>query len=199
MRCAVGPNVSFDAQELRRRTGKRLNQANQPPREENMTMSPTRRTAVLLLAALALSAGSLAAQGGASDSASDSSDVAAIVRRFDALMAAGDSTGLLALLADDAVILESGGLETRAEFRSHHLPADIAFARAVTGRQGPILVRVQGDVAWASSTSTVEGELRGRVINSVSAELMVFSRVNGGWRIRAIHWSSRNRRPPGGP
>lgn len=164
-----------------------------------MTISPTRRTAVLLLAALALSAGSLAAQGGASDSASDSSDVAAIVRRFDALMAAGDSTGLLALLADDAVILESGGLETRAEFRSHHLPADIAFARAVTGRQGPILVRVQGDVAWASSTSTVEGELRGRVINSVSAELMVFSRVNGGWRIRAIHWSSRNRRPPGGP
>ena len=164
-----------------------------------MTMRPTRRSAVLLLAALALSAGSLAAQGGASGSASDSSDVAAIVRRFDALMAAGDSTGLLALLADDAVILESGGLETRAEFRSHHLPADIAFARAVTGRQGPILVRVQGDVAWASSTSTVEGELRGRVINSVSAELMVFSRVNGGWRIRAIHWSSRNRRPPGGP
>jgi hypothetical protein len=90
-----------------------------------MTTRSYRRTAVRLLAALALPAGSLAAQGG---SASDSSEVAALVRRFDALMAAGDSTGLLALLADDAVILESGGLETRAEFRSHHLPADIAFA-----------------------------------------------------------------------
>lgn len=164
-----------------------------------MTMRPCRRTAVLLLAALALSTGSLAAQGGTPGSASDSSEVAAIVRRFDALMAAGDSAGLLALLADDAVILESGGLETRAEFRSHHLPADIAFARAVRGQQGPIMVRVQGDVAWASSTTTVEGELRGRVINSVSAELMVFSRESGGWKIRAIHWSSRNRRPPGGP
>jgi ketosteroid isomerase-like protein len=164
-----------------------------------MTIRPYRRTAALLLAALALSAGPLAAQGGTAGSASDSSDVAAVVRRFDALMAAGDSTGLLALLADDAVILESGGLETRAEFRSHHLPADIAFARAVTGQQGPIIVRVQGDVAWASSTTAVEGELRGRVINSVSAELMVFSRESGGWKIRAIHWSSRTRRPPGGP
>jgi ketosteroid isomerase-like protein len=164
-----------------------------------MTTKSYRRAAVLLLAALALSADSLAAQGGAPGSASDSSDVAAIVRRFDALMAAGDSAGLLALLADDAVILVSGGLETRAEFRSHHLPADIAFARAVKAQQGPIIVRVQGDVAWASSTSTVEGELRGRVINSVSAELMVFSRESGVWKIRAIHWSSRNRRPPGGP
>lgn len=164
-----------------------------------MSMRSYRHTAVLLLAALALSTGSLASQGGAPGSASDSSDVAALVRRFDALMAAGDSTSLLALLADDAVILESGGLETRAEFRSHHLPADIAFARAIKGQQGPITVRVQGNVAWASSTTTVEGELRGRVINSVSAELMVFSRENGGWKIRAIHWSSRNRRPPGGP
>jgi hypothetical protein len=32
--------------------------------------------------------------------------------RFDSLMAAGDSAGVLALLADDAVILEAGGLET---------------------------------------------------------------------------------------
>ena len=156
------------------------------------------RVAMLLLAALALPAGPLAAQGGTAGSARDSSDVAALVRRFDDLMAAGDSAGLLALLADDAVILESGGLESRAEFRSHHLPADIGFARAVRSQQGPILVRVQGDVAWASSTSTVEGELRGRAINSMSAELMVFSRESGSWKIRAIHWSSRNRRPPGG-
>lgn len=129
---------------------------------------------------------------------SDSSDVVAVIQRFDSLMAAGDSAGLLALLADDVVVLESGGMETRAEFRSHHLPADIQFARAVKARQGPITVRVQGDVAWASSTTIVEGELRGRAINSISAELMVLSREAGGWNIRAIHWSSRSRRPPPG-
>src|SRR5688572_17584075 len=102
-----------------------------------MTTRPCCRVAMLLLAALSLSAGSLAAQGGSPGSPSDSSDVAALVRRFDALMAAGDSAGLLGLLADDAVVLESGGLETRAEFRSHHLPADIGFARAVRSQQGP--------------------------------------------------------------
>ncbi|HEV8598087.1 MAG TPA: DUF4198 domain-containing protein [Gemmatimonadales bacterium] len=132
-------------------------------------------------------------------SASDSSQVAAIVKQFDALMATGDSAGVMALLADDAVILEAGGLETRAEFESHHLAADIAFARAVKAQQGPITVRVLGDVAWASSTTSVEGELRGRMINSVSAELMVISREPTGWKIRAIHWSSRSRRPASAP
>ena len=131
-------------------------------------------------------------------SAGDSSEVAAVAEQFDALMAAGDSAGVLALLADDAIILEAGGMETRAEFRAHHLPADIEFARAVKSHQNPIQVRVQGNVAWASSTTNVEGEMRGRAINSVSAELMVMSRESGGWKIRAIHWSSRSRRPPGG-
>ena len=130
-------------------------------------------------------------------SASDSSEVVALVVRFDAAMAAGDSAGVLALLADDAVILESGGVETRAEFRSHHLAADISFARAVKRLRGPIRVRILGDAAWASSTTTVEGELRGRQTNSVSAELMVMAREGVAWKIRAIHWSSRNRRPPG--
>jgi hypothetical protein len=54
---------------------------------------------------------------------------------------------------------------------------------------------VRGDVAWASSLTSVEGELRGRAINSVSAELMVLSREDDGWKIRAIHWS----RERGGP
>lgn len=136
--------------------------------------------------------------GSAAAAAGDSSDVAAVVQRFDALLAAGDSAGVMALLAEDVVILEAGSLETRAEFRSHHLAADIAFAKAVKAEQGPIRVRVQGDVACASSTTAVEGEMRGRAINSVSAELMVFSRESDGWKIRAIHWSSRSRRPPPG-
>jgi ketosteroid isomerase-like protein len=140
----------------------------------------------------------VAPASGPSGSAKDSSDIAAIIQRFDSLMAAGDSAGILGLLADDVVVLESGGLETHAEFRTHHLPADIGFARAVKAQQGPITVRVLGEVAWASSTTTVEGEARGRPINSVSAELMVFSRESGSWKIRAIHWSSRSRRPPGG-
>lgn len=128
----------------------------------------------------------------------DSSDVAAVVKQFHDALAAGDSTGALKLLSDDVVIHESGGVETRDDYRSHHLPADIGFARAVPSERAPLSVRVKGDVAWVSGTSSTQGEYRGRQINSAGAELMVLTRESGGWKIRAIHWSSRTRRPPGG-
>ena len=125
---------------------------------------------------------------------SDSAAVAAVVERYHRALESGDSVGALVLLTSDAVILESGGLETREEYRSHHLPADIAFARAVKSVRGPIRVVVRGDVAWAMSTSTAQGEFRGRPVNSASAELMVLTRTTDGWKINAIHWSSRSRR-----
>lgn len=130
----------------------------------------------------------------ATTTVSDSQDVAAVITRFHSALAAGDSAGALALFAADATILESGGIESRSEYQSHHLPGDLAFARAVPSRRGAIDVRVQGDVAWASSTSVTEGEFRGRKVNSAGAELVVLSREAAGWRIRAIHWSSRARR-----
>ena len=128
----------------------------------------------------------------------DSAAVAAVVARYHDALAAGDSASALVLLADDAVILESGGVETREEYRSHHLPGDIGFARAVKSERTPPRVTVKGDVAWAVSTSTTQGETNGRQINSAGAELMVLTRTPQGWRISAIHWSSRQRRPAGG-
>ena len=128
----------------------------------------------------------------------DSAAVAATVERFHAAVVAGDSTLALSLLAADAVVLESGGMETREEFRAHHLPADIAFAQAVKSERGPMRVFVRGDVAWVSSTSTTTGDYRGRPVNSAGAELVVLARVGQEWKISAIHWSSRTRRAPGG-
>jgi ketosteroid isomerase-like protein len=151
----------------------------------------------LLAAALAFAAPStLVAQAhaGHGTAAADSADVAATVERFHRALATADSAGALALLTPDVTILESGGVEDRAEYRSHHLGSDIEFARAVPSRRGPMAVRVHGDVAWATSTSTTEGTFRGRAINSSGAELMVLVRTPQGWRIAAIHWSSRNRR-----
>ena len=132
-----------------------------------------------------------AGHGGAE---SDSADVAHVVHAFHEALAQGDSAAALALLTDDVQILESGGMEDRAEYRSHHLGADIEFARAVPSHRAGTSVRVVGDVAWAVSTSTTHGTFRGRDINSAGAELMVLLRTPQGWRIAAIHWSSRNRR-----
>ena len=123
----------------------------------------------------------------------DSAAAAAVVSRFHDALASGDSASALALFSEDAVIVESGALESLKEYRSHHLPADIAFARAVKGTRSPVQVAVRGDVAWTTATSTTWGNYRGKAVNSSGAELMVLTRARDGWKINAIHWSSRKR------
>lgn len=126
----------------------------------------------------------------------DSTAVGAVVLQFHTALSQGDSATALALLAEDAVILEAGGVESRTEYRAHHLPADIRFVMAVPATPGPLQVVVQGDAAWVISTSETTGTYEGRAINSVGAELMVLTRTVRGWQIRAIHWSSRRRATP---
>jgi ketosteroid isomerase-like protein len=126
--------------------------------------------------------------------AADSAAVVQVIRQFHQALEAGDSSAVLRLLHDDAVILEAGGTETKEEYRGHHLPGDIAFARAVPRQPGVVRVTIRGDVAWASSTSVTRGRFRDRDINSQSAELMVLERDADGWAISAIHWSSRTLR-----
>lgn len=139
----------------------------------------------------------LAATGARAQSTpGDSAAVAGTVAAYHAALERGDSAAAIRLLAPDAVILESGGSETLAEYRSHHLAADIEFARAVPGRRGPVHVTVAGDVAWAASTSETRGSFRDRPVDSRGAELMVLTREPSGWVIRAIHWSSRSRPQP---
>lgn len=149
----------------------------------------------LALAALLATAAPMAAraQADTATAPADSLAVAGAVAAFHAALAAGDSTGALALLAPDAVVLEGGELETRAQYAAHHLAADIAFAQAIPGERAVIGVRRVGDSAWLWATSTARGTWKDRAIDSLGAELMVLSRHGEGWRIRAIHWSSRKR------
>jgi ketosteroid isomerase-like protein len=131
------------------------------------------------------------AQASATAATPDSAAIVAAVAAFHAALVAGDSVGALALLAPDAVILESGDLETRADYASHHLGADMAFVRAVPSTRVTTEVFQDGGTAWVASVTTSKGTFRDRPISSQGAELMVLSRTDAGWRIRAIHWSSR--------
>ena len=124
----------------------------------------------------------------------DSAAVLRVIEQYSAALAAGDSVRALALLTPDAVVLESGGMETRDEYRSHHLPADIAFSSSIPSQRTVRRVQVKGDMAWVASTSSSKGKFRGRAVNSIGAELIVLTRTPDGWRISAIHWSSRTRR-----
>ncbi|MBA3656828.1 MAG: nuclear transport factor 2 family protein [Gemmatimonadaceae bacterium] len=125
----------------------------------------------------------------------DSTSIVATIDRFHAALGAADSGAIRSLLADDVIVLESGSLETRAEYLSHHLGGDIEFARAVPSLRKLVRVNRSGSTAWVTSTSITTGNFKGRAINSNGTELMVLTKLNGKWKIRAIHWSSARRQP----
>lgn len=140
--------------------------------------------------------GTLSAQDHPEDHAhheqsADSAAIVEVIDDFHDALVRGDSATVMELLAPEARILEGGGVETVEEYASHHLPADMAFASAVQRERGPLSVTVRGDVGWAVSTSRATGTWREREIDSAGAELVVLSRGERGWRIEAIHWSSR--------
>jgi ketosteroid isomerase-like protein len=145
-----------------------------------------RHAAVALLA--------LAAVAPVVEAQSAEGEVVAVIEAFHAALAAGDSTAALSHLADDVTILESGGVEDKDHYRSGHLAGDMRFAQAVRRERGDVTVEVVGDVAWAHSTSVTQGRMGDREIDSQGAELVVLGRERGAWKIKAIHWSSRQRR-----
>ena len=117
----------------------------------------------------------------------------AVVEAFHAALGRGDTRAAAGLLAKEALVYESGGVERgKAEYAAHHLAADASFAKAmrrvVTRRAGSI----DGSMAWIASESTSKGRFKNKPINSVSTETMVLRRDRVGWRIVHVHWSSAN-------
>lgn len=124
---------------------------------------------------------------------SDSAQVVALVADFHEALERGDSTAALSLLSADVAIVESGDVESLADYRAHHLPADIAFAKAIKASRQPRGVTVAGDLAYSVATSATKGTYKDRAVDTLGAELIVARRMNGTWKIAAIHWSSRRR------
>lgn len=126
----------------------------------------------------------------------DSLAVARVAQRFADALRAGDREAVEALFTDDVRILESGGVETREAYFAHHYELDVAFSQAMTREPGTYELHVAGDVAWVASTSRLHGTYRDRARDLDSAELLVLRRdpaAPDGWRIAAVHWSSRTR------
>jgi len=129
----------------------------------------------------------------------DSIAIVAVADRFHRAVKTGDTLAVTQLLANDLQVLEGGDVENRDHYISHHLPADIEFARATTSTRTISSLRREGKVAWLVSTSATRGTFRGREINSVGAEMMILTRTKNDWRIRAVQWSSGRAQPPTQP
>jgi ketosteroid isomerase-like protein len=119
--------------------------------------------------------------------------VVSAVDGFYGAMKKGDAAAAMRFVAPDAVFLEAGRVETRAEYESKHLPADIDFERAVSGKRGPLSVTLNGDTAWVVGLTDYVGTFQGKPVNFVSAQLMVLSRSDARWLIRSVHWSALRR------
>jgi ketosteroid isomerase-like protein len=119
------------------------------------------------------------------------SEAAAAVDAFHAALNRGDTAAAAALVADDALIFESGETEhSKAEYAAHHLAADAAFSQAVLSK----LIRRSGggdgNLAWIASEGRTTGNYKGRAVDSATTETMLLRRTPQGWRIVHIHWSS---------
>jgi len=116
---------------------------------------------------------------------------AATVDAFHAALRRGDSKAAAALLADDALIFEEGGVErSKAEYVTSHLPADAAFSSVVASTVTRRMGGSDGAFAWVASEGRMTGNWQGRAVDRVTTETMVLRRVGGSWRIIHIHWSS---------
>lgn len=126
--------------------------------------------------------------------APDSARAADVAQDFRRALTAGDSAAVAGMLLPEAVVLESGGMETKREYLGHHFHADHAFLSKMSTTTQKQRMRVTGDAAWVSSTRRMQGTYDGRNLDLSSAELMVLRRTEGGeWKISTIHWSSRAR------
>lgn len=174
-----------------------------------MTESPP--AARVLVAAACLLAGACGPAPGDGDttgeaagadeaSAADSvhrASVVKAVRGFKESLADGDSAGALARLHPDAVIHESGHAESRSQYRAGHLGADMEFHAATEVETTREEVVLGGDQALYLSEYRMTGTPGGDTLRLRGVETMVLVPVDGkgassgGWRIRHIHWSSR--------
>ncbi|KQN26915.1 hypothetical protein ASE86_07655 [Sphingomonas sp. Leaf33] len=116
---------------------------------------------------------------------------AAVVDSFHRSLQQGDLVAAAAFLSPDVIIFESGSVErNRAEYVSHHLPADAAFAKVTTRKVTAQSANLVGNFAWIATESRTRGTFKGKAIDSGSTETMVLRAEGGTWKIVHIHWSS---------
>ncbi|MEP6831790.1 MAG: nuclear transport factor 2 family protein [Gemmatimonas sp.] len=124
----------------------------------------------------------------------DSVAAVAAVERFHGALAASDSALAVSVLADDALVIESGAIQSRAEYLGGHLGADMKASQGSKGVRSVTKVTVVGTMAYVvSKTETPASGAEGSTASEL-VELMVVSKSTNGWKIRAVHWSSRRRR-----
>lgn len=165
---------------------------------EDCYMKPTHISVVLLASLLALP--SLAAAHDPKQHATTKPAVVdaaaqpaiAVVEQFSKALQAADFKRVGELLAEDVLILESGGAErSREEYLGHHAIADAQFLNGAHIQVKQRTARIEGSLAWVGAESELHTTKDGKAMTLLSTETMVLKKTGADWRIVHIHWSSR--------
>lgn len=115
-----------------------------------------------------------------------------VIAEFHAALARGDVSRATELLAPDVTIYESGFVErSRAEYVSHHLPEDIAFAKTSTRTQLKQIEQLEGNIAIVIGESETKTQTKGEAVRLLGTETITLRKTGENWVITHIHWSSR--------
>jgi ketosteroid isomerase-like protein len=127
-----------------------------------------------------------------SDIESAAADAVRVVDAFGEALKANRIEEASRLLAEDVLVLESGGAErSRAQYLAEHAGADAAYLQGAEQRVTARRARVLGELAWVGTETRTTTRKDGKPRTSLGTETMVLRRTGAGWRIVHIHWSSR--------
>jgi uncharacterized protein (TIGR02246 family) len=119
----------------------------------------------------------------------------AVVEQFSKALQAADFKRVGELLAEDVLILESGGAErSREEYLGHHAISDANFLKGVHVQVKQRVARIEGPLAWVGTESELHTTKDGKALTLLSTETMVLKKTGSDWRIAHIHWSSRTKK-----
>ena len=115
-----------------------------------------------------------------------------VVEAFSTALQAADLGRAGALLAEDVLILESGGAErSKEEYLGGHAGHDAEFLKTAQIQLVHRTARREGGLAWVGTESELHASKDGKPMTLLSTETMVLKNTPNGWRIVHIHWSSR--------
>lgn len=102
----------------------------------------------------------------------------------------GDLDTVKSLLAEDVIVLESGGVEaSRNEYFAHHAAADAKYLADATQTITRRVAKADGATVWIATESTLA---KPNQSPSKNTETLVLAKRKGDWKIVHIHWSSRD-------
>ncbi len=154
---------------------------------------PLGRAAQIGLLALMLCTPAMADKAIQTATVAASDEALAALASFQAALKAGDADAAQRWLSPAVVIYESGGIEhDRAEYASHHLAADMSFLKTASVETRSRQSGGDAETAWVITASRLKGlSAKGKAFDLDSLETALLQRSADGWRIRHLHWSSR--------